>query len=141
MKQILIAVAAAIALGYPRMAAASEKIPVYINSTTEDTIGTTWVYNLREQLKASQTYEVVVKQSDAIFTINAVSQEDDKNISTMLAVVLTLQSDKPGWTYYVTQWVISCGRERIAQSVQNTIAAVDKQVNDFIKALQKHEDD
>ena len=55
------------------VSAAEKKIPIFLNTDSKDTVGTNFIYTLREQLKASQSYDVVLRQQDAVFVIGVVT--------------------------------------------------------------------
>jgi hypothetical protein len=122
--------------------AADKKIPIYLQLTTNDTVGTTFGYTLREQLKASQSYEVVLRQADALFVIGVVSMGSSESgrasdpTDTVTSIVL-LVNNADGYDYFLDQWVMRIGRERTAVMATDIIAAIDKDVQEVVRAALK----
>jgi hypothetical protein len=59
------------------VAAQETKVPIYLQATTEDTIGTTYLYQLREQLRASHSYRLVLTEGEALFHVRLVTIDPD----------------------------------------------------------------
>jgi hypothetical protein len=139
MKRLVIALVA-LTIASPALAA-DKKIPIYVHGGTPDTNGATYVYQLREHLRASRRYDVVRTQREAIFVIGLVSIDPDKGQRTenlALAAGITLAVyNANGYDYLVGQWVASVGRDRIANSVVDVVAAIDRTVQAVLKALAK----
>jgi len=131
-------VLAAMMLVSQATSAAEKKIPIFLNTDSKDTVGTTFIYNLREQLKASQSYDVVLRQEDAVFVIGVVTMDDSGRstsdaTSTVTSVVLSI-NNADGYDYLVNQWVMSIGRDRISAMATDLIAAIDKDVQEAVRA-------
>jgi hypothetical protein len=130
-------VLAAIMLVSQATSAAEKKIPIFLNTDSKDTVGTTFIYNLREQLKASQSYDVVLRQQDAVFVIGVVTMDDSGRstsdaTSTATSVVLLI-NNADGYDYLLNQWVMSIGRDRTSAMATDLIAAIDKDVQEAVR--------
>jgi hypothetical protein len=135
-------IAVILALIASSVSAAEKKIPIYVGAATDDIVGTTYAYQLREQLRASQTYDLVVRQADSIFVIGLVTIDPQKTlnegIQTTVAAGITLAiNNGDGYDYLVHQWVVSVGKLKVAGSVSDIVAAIDKDVQAIILAWSK----
>ena len=131
-------VLAAMMLVSQATSAAEKKIPIFLNTDSKDSVGTTFIYNLREQLKASQSYDVVLRQQDAVFVIGVVTMDDSGRstsdaTSTATSVVLSI-NNADGYDYLLNQWVMSIGRDRTSAMATDLIAAIDKDVQEALRA-------
>ena len=120
------------------VSAAEKKIPIFLNTDSKDTVGTNFIYSLREQLKASQSYDVVLRQQDAVFVIGVVTIDDSGRsasdpMSTVTSVVLSI-NNTDGYDYLLNQWVMSIGRDRTSAMATDLIAAIDKDVQEAVRA-------
>jgi len=120
------------------VSAAEKKIPIFLNTDSKDTVGTNFIYTLREQLKASQSYDVVLRQQDAVFVIGVVTIDDSGRsasdpMSTVTSVVLSI-NNTDGYDYLLNQWVMSIGRDRTSAMATDLIAAIDKDVQEAVRA-------
>ena len=128
---------AAIMLVSQAASAAEKKIPIFLNTDSKDTVGTTFIYHLREQLKASQGYDVVLRQQDAVFVVGVVTIDDSGRsatdpTSTVTSVVLSI-NNADGYDYLLNQWVMSIGRDRTSAMATDMIAAIDKDVQEALR--------
>src|ERR1700730_3531294 len=106
-------------------AQAADRTPVCIISTTEDTVGTTFVYLLKEQLLASQGYTVVPACTEAWFVIDILTMAPDganAAVQTVSAISLLVENTK-GLNYFVTEWVAIMGRDKLASQATMLIAS------------------
>jgi hypothetical protein len=122
-------------------ALAADKTKICLNATTKDTVGTTLAFTLKEQLLASQSYDLQIKCTDAVFVVNLTTIENDggsttSGLSTAAALTLAIENVK-GFDYLVMQWVLTSGRDRVGNSATNMIAAIDKQIQDILKEMAK----
>ena len=122
-------------------AAAQTKIAVYVDGAGTDTVGTTYVYQLREQLKASQTYRVVDDEGDAIFHVGVVSLDPDHHagnasVRTIVSISLSIETSLEH-DYLVTHWVVLAGADMVNSSVTDVIAAIDKHVQPIVAAMRR----
>jgi hypothetical protein len=120
------------------VSAAEKKIPIFLNTDSKDTVGTNFIYSLREQLKASRSYDVVLRQQDAVFVIGVVTIDDSGRsasdpMSTVTSVVLSI-NNTDGYDYLLNQWVMSIGRDRTSAMATDLIAAIDKDVQEAVRA-------
>ena len=120
------------------VSAAEKKIPIFLNTDSKDTVGTNFIYTLREQLKASQSYDVVLRQQDAVFVIGVVTIDDSGRsasdpMSTVTSVVLSI-NNTDGYDYLLNQWVMSIGRDRTSAMATDLIAAIGKDVQEAVRA-------
>ena len=130
-------VLAAIILVSQAASAAEKKIPIFLNTDSRDTVGTTFIDNLREQLKASESYDVVLRQEDAVFVIGVVTIDDSGRsasdpTSTVTSVVLLI-NNADGYDYLLNQWVMSIGRDRTSAVATDLIASIDKDVQEAVR--------
>jgi len=117
--------------------AAEKKIPIFLNTDSNDGVGTLFISNLREQLKASQSYDVVLLEQDAVFVIGVVTMDDGGRstsdpTSTVTSVVLLI-NNADGYDYLLNQWVMSIGRDRTSATATDLIAAIDKDVQEAVR--------
>jgi hypothetical protein len=121
-------------------AAAQTKIAIYVDGAGTDTVGTTFLYQLREQLKASQSYRLVDDEEDAAFHVGVVSLDPDhtRNASVRTIVSISL-SIETSWEhdYLVTHWVVLAGADMVNSSVTDVIAAVDKHIQPIVASMRR----
>jgi len=132
------------ALCAPTRATAAERIPIYVVGSSKDTVGTTYIYTLKEQLKASRSYDVVPAEKDAVFKISIATLDRDlkpnavgTEISTVASIVLVVNGGDKSFDYFVDHWAVIAGKEKVAESVTDIIAGIDKSIQDIFAALQK----
>ena len=128
-------IALIVALCVGSAGAAEEKIPVYVDAQTPDRLGTTYVYQLREQLRGSQTYAVVLKRGDARFVISLVSLDPGTNEGvTIVSVVLLAHILIPQGPIdcFVNQWIVSTSRDQIDGGVRDLVASIDQDVQQLL---------
>jgi len=133
----LMLVLAAIMFVSRAASAAEKKIPIFLNTDSEDAVGTTFISSLREQLKASQGYDVVLRQQDAVFVIGVVTMDDSGRsasapASTITSVVLLI-NNADGYDYLLNQWVMSIGRDRTSAVAADLIAEIDEDVQEAVR--------
>jgi hypothetical protein len=134
MKAILIGLALIITAA--PASAQTKKIPVFVDATTSTTLGNTLAYTLREQLRSSQTYEVVLKRVDAVFVISLVSIDITADLSVASSIALAIENDN-GYDYLMDHWITTTGSERVGKSVTDIIASIDKDVQALVKKVIK----
>ena len=143
----------AVLIGMAAQAAAQDKIPIKVDGTTPDSVGTTYIYQLREQLKASPIYRLVDNEKDAVFHVGFVSMDPDKdtraaNIQTIASISLCIEnSDRYStnpprlrYDHFLTHWVVQTRRDRVASSAASMIAAIDKEVQPIVAAMRRRRD-
>lgn len=125
-------IACALGVTVPASAQSVAKIPVYLEVMAPDTVGTTYVYQLREQLRASHAYLLVGTRAEAsyhvwIATLDPYRAEPGRaNSMTVASVVMAYGAGD--LDYYLQHWVLSVGRDGVAGSVSDLVAAIDKEV-------------
>ena len=122
---------------------AAEKVPIFILSNAEDTVGASYVYKLRETLQASSLYTLVTKEPDAVFVISVVTMDpNDADLgsgaerSTVAAITLQVENTK-GLNYLVHSWVLVANREKVDMLAAQLMAVIDKEVQDLIAQLSR----
>jgi hypothetical protein len=121
-------------LAVPAMAQQQYRIPVGINASTDDQIGQSLVYTLKEQLLRSAVFSYTTDQTG--FVLNIVTVASSSNVQGAAAVVLTVK-DKEGNQYYLDQWVAGMTNtdDKITSMARHLLASLSEDMDRFQKAL------
>jgi hypothetical protein len=126
-----------VALATTTPAVAVAKVPVFLQSNAEDTVGAIYVSKLREALEASAIYRPVTKPADAQYVIGIVTMDpneaalgSDAGRSTVAAVTLQLENAK-GLNYVVYSWVLIANRDKVDSLATDLLAAIDKEIQEL----------
>jgi hypothetical protein len=118
---------------------AADRIPIYINGTTPDTVGTNYLFQLREQFRASQGYTVVTTETEAAFVVSLVTMDPNiadntlRNLQTIGSMALQLENTT-ALNGFLTTWVIQVGKENVPALVADAVANIDKLVQELMTA-------
>jgi hypothetical protein len=111
------------------------KVPIFLQSNAEDTVGATYVLKLRAALEASTVYRSVTKPADAQFVIGIVTMDPNEaelgsgaGRSTVAAVTLQLENAK-GLNYVVYSGVLIANRDKVDSLATDLLAAIDKEIH------------
>jgi hypothetical protein len=112
-------------------------VPVYLQFSAEDEVGTMYVNKLRDALESSSAYRRVMTTADAKFVIGIVTMDpNDAELgsgagnSTVAAVTLQLQNTN-GLNYMVYSWVLVANRGKVDSLATDLFAAIDKEIRDL----------
>ena len=113
------------------------KVPIYLQFSADDEVGTMYVGKLRDALEASSAYRRVITVSDAKFVIAIVTMDPSEadlgsgaGHSTVAAVTLQLQNAN-GLNYIVYSWVLVANRSKVDSLANDLFAAIDKEIRDL----------
>lgn len=122
----------------PKVSLAQQtRIPVEVVHTGDDQVGSGIVFQLKENIRASQSMRLVTDTSVARIRVAIVSIDDDrKNPGIRSALSLTFVYDSldiPLLGLHLSSSVQSCGRDRIASCAQDNLVSIDKAIEDLRK--------
>lgn len=125
-------------------AAQAHKIAVYVSATSNDIVGEQFVYQLREQLSASDQLSSVLTERDSFFQLKVVtldpygSTDAGAATSTVYSIVLTGQSfDNSGAQTYIDQWVGTCNVATVRSCAAGIVASADSDMAGIVSALKE----
>jgi hypothetical protein len=126
-----------VALATTTPAVAPVKVPIFLQSNAEDTVGAAYVNKLREALAASTIYRPVTKPADAQFVIGIVTMDPNEaelgsgaGHSTVASVTLQLENAK-GLNYVVYSWVLIANRDKVDSLATDLLAAIDREIQEL----------
>lgn len=111
---------------------ASAQTAIYLHATVPDQVGRQLVFELREALRRSAGFTLAERPQDArIYTrIVTIDPNDGSSAgySTVYSAVITFQTfhDTP-IEMYLTNYVGTCGRSRVASCAQSLLSGIDEQ--------------
>ncbi len=110
------------------------KVPVFVQSSAEDSVGAMYVDKLRAAVEGSNGYMRVASASDAAFVISIVTMDPNEaelgpaaGSSTVAAVTLQLENAK-GLNYIVYSWVLVANRNKVETLATDLFSAIDKEI-------------
>ena len=116
---------------------AATKVPIYLQFSADDQVGTMYVNKLRDALESSSSYRRVMTAADAKFVIGIVTMDPNEaelgsgaGNSTVAAVTLQLQNAN-GLNYIVYSWVLVANRGKVDSLATDLFAAIDKEIRDL----------
>jgi len=110
---------------------------IMVTSTSEDTVGQSIVYNLRNKIAQSSLHKIVYTREQAGFIIAIVTLKQDDGSAAYSAVLLMPPFDKKGFDYYVTSIVGYCGSNVTERCGANILASFDQDMTDISTAVQE----
>jgi hypothetical protein len=122
---------------------ADDRVPIFVYSTTDDTVGTTYAFQLRERLRSSPGYTLVSDEREAWFVLNVLTLNPDTSANQPQTVAaIALQVENPdGYNYFVDMWELQTGRDRLAEGISDLLSSVDKQVRRMLAEAKATADD
>ena len=122
------------------MAQQSGRAAVYVQSTSEDSVGRTLVYEIREAVRRSSGFTLVASSADARFVLRIVTLNPDndstRSVSTVYSAVYTLNTlHETPVEMYLTSVVGTCGTSRVANCARSLTATLDEQATLFQRIL------
>lgn len=114
--------------------AAQTKFPVKVTHTGDDPVGTQYVYELREGIRASHGMKLVEKDyMEGHIKVMLVSLEHDRSdaaASSAIAIAIAYDSRfTPLGGAHLTLLVQNCGRNRVTSCAKLILAEIDRQAS------------
>jgi hypothetical protein len=116
------------------------KTNVYVNFTSNDSVGGRLTYAIKECIRRSAGMSLSNRIEDALVTINIVTLDPDnntqnRNIRTVYSAVWTSKTlHETPVEMYLTNTVGTCGSNKINECAEDLAAETDKNVN-FVKEI------
>jgi hypothetical protein len=131
---------ALLALFYLCPAFAQGPVNVAVSAVTEDMVGKSFVYDLKELIGHSATYRLVdesdTKNTTVLRIVSlSVDESGQNNSSAAISVVLTLKGD--GVEYFFDQWSVLVGSQSTQSMARKILASVDHDLDELRKVLNK----
>lgn len=105
------------------------RIAVFVDHSGDDGVGTSFAYDLREQLRTSRGYRLVEIEPKAGIGIRMVSIDTScDGEGNQSAIAISMTADLNGRSLFVTSWIYNVGRNRTQDTSKRLLADVDKQV-------------
>jgi len=106
-----------------------EKIFVSVEGGGDDPVGKTLIYQLREGLRKSSAFELVMREEDSTMQIRIATMDPDKGKGnwTVYSVVWTgsLPAPGSGLRHFLRQFLGGCGMHRVEDAAGQIIAETD----------------
>jgi hypothetical protein len=120
----------------------SAKVPVFLQFSAQDTVGTMYVEKLREALEASAAYKRVMTATEAQFVIGIVTMDPSEaelgsgaGRSTVAAVTLQVENAR-GLNYMVYSWVLIANRDKVNTLAADLFGAIDNEIQELSSHVQ-----
>jgi hypothetical protein len=116
----------------PHVFALSPKIPVLVDHSGKDNVGQQYAFELKEGIRASQAFRLVVDSESPHVAVRLVSVAEDSQENLASAVAYTIAYDSsstPGIGILLTMGVNSCGRTAVKRCALGLLPKVDRQVD------------
>ena len=109
---------------------------IMVQSTSDDTVGRSLVYELRNEITRSGRHSVVFTRDDAGFVINIVTLKDNEGRTTVYAASLLMPPfDKEGLSYFVTSIAGFCGANVTASCAKEVLGSFDTDMSKIAQTL------
>lgn len=132
----------AVTVGGPASLAQTTRVPIYVSVTANDSVGQQLVYEIREQLSASNQLSSTLTDSDSAFQIKAVtldpyrSSDGGSSSSTVYSLVLTMHdANNRQLSIFVDEWVGTCPAVQVQSCAASIVANVGNDVQTVLGAL------
>jgi hypothetical protein len=115
---------------------APSRLSVYVLGQSDDMIGTTYTYSIREALRRSNGYALADTQQDAKLVLHVVTLDPEcngKNLQTVAAVSLTANTGP--WGTLINQWVLQVPRRQSDSMAQDLVAQLDQTIQTIRAAV------
>lgn len=109
---------------------------IMVDATSDDPVGQSLVYQLKDQINRSSMYKLVYTENEAGFVIHIVTiKESDGNQTAYSAVLSMPQLTKKGFNYYITNQVGFCGSSVTESCASRILSAFDAPMTDVVTAI------
>jgi hypothetical protein len=126
------------AVGLFGWSSASSAATIMVQATSNDSVGQSIVYNLRNEIARSALHTVVYDKKDAGFVINIITlKQDDGRSSVYAASLLMPPFDNKGFDYYITGVVGVCGSSVTKDCGPSILASFDSDISEIVAAFTK----
>jgi hypothetical protein len=118
-------------------ATASTPMPVHVEATSNDGVGQSLIFAVRERIRASSGMVLTDSYQTAKFLMKIITDDPDKEDSgaqsrTYYAATLTLASARRDQTeLYIETRLGTCGRNRIEQCALRLVAILDEEISTY----------
>ena len=126
-----------IACGLLLSGAASAQVQVEVIATAPDTVGRNLVFQVREKVARSSTIRAFTANSGPRLRLSVVTMDpdDDKSFSTIYSAVLTWHNGTDRFPLYLTNYVGTCGSNRVSDCADSLVAAAGEQADFISRAI------
>jgi hypothetical protein len=132
MSKVAILIAPMAMLLHAPAAAAS----IQVTSTSEDTVGQSIVYNLRNKIAASSLHKVAYTRDTAGFVIVIVTLKDNNGRTSIYSASLLMPPfDKKGYDYFITSAVGTCGADVTEACAASILSTFDDEITEIVSAF------
>lgn len=108
---------------------------IYVGVTSEDTVGQTLVYEIREKISKSQRHNLVSSPKDAAFKLSVVTLRGDGQTVYSISLLMRNFQTEGFFDFFVTSWVGYCGSRAIESCAANIVAGVDTEIEPIVRAV------
>jgi hypothetical protein len=116
----------------PSTAAQGNKIPVFVSHSGDDSVGQSVAFELKEHLKASQSFRLAESRKLPHIRVDIVSLDEnkqDKGVSSAIGYAIVFDSEStPLEGIMLTNGVRRCGRKATAECGRGLLPGIDQQV-------------
>lgn len=120
------------------LASADGGAKVYVAASSSNSVGSRFMFMLRENIRASKSMELVLSPEDAFFTLHVVSLDPntpEDGVSTVYTVVWTVKQLSSNAEIYWQSKIGTCGRTVVGDCAATITADTDRVVLDVQQSL------
>lgn len=104
---------------------AADAATIMVESTSNDPVGQSIVYSLRNQIGASSIHKLVYSKDDAGFVIEVTTLKYEDGTTVYSAALLMPPFDKKGFNYFISDLVGYCGADVTDKCAKNILSGFD----------------
>lgn len=121
------------------------KVPIYISATAHDSVGEQLVYEIREQLSASNQMSVALTDADSAFQLKFVtldpygSTDTGAAVATVYSLVLTMHDPtNHSLNVFIDEWVGTCPSVQVQGCATSILAGTNSDIMTFLGLVKQH---
>lgn len=106
-------------------------IPIYVQHSGDDRVGTDFAYQVREQLRRSAGYPLILKEADAAIVVSLVSLDQNCGRADLASVVAIAFYVNVANRPLLNHSVMLVGKEKTDSMAKTLVASLDHAVEQF----------
>jgi hypothetical protein len=111
---------------------------IFVEATTNDPIGQSIAYELREKINSSSLYTITYSRDEALFVISLVTIDAETgHTSAYSAALLMPPFNGKGFDYFITERVGYCGKDVVASCASGILSSFDGSMSEVIEGFRR----
>lgn len=111
---------------------------IFVEATTNDSIGQAIAYDLREKINSSSLYTITYSRDEALFVISLVTTDAETGHTAAYSAALLMPPfDGKGFDYFITERVGYCGKDVSASCAAGILSSFDGAMSQVIEEFRK----